>query len=209
MNHFCYRLQIYMPCSIHTLLLHFALRNGKSPILIATAVASRGLDIKDVMHVVNYDLSNDIDDYVHRIGRTGRAGNPGYATTFYNSRNESLAPQLTKLLEECQQDIPDFLMGFVDPNRSGGGPNYKAFMNQFAALSANHHAVFLLPKLLVHTRQRSSSTATSLRAAEPPHHMVVPPEATAGADGIQVRIPGARLLLGLLAKNEGGLLDRK
>ncbi|KAF8931243.1 DEAD-box ATP-dependent RNA helicase [Dissophora ornata] len=66
-----------------------AFKNGKSPILIATAVASRGLDIKDVMHVVNYDMSNDIDDYVHRIGRTARAGNPGFATTFYNSRNDT------------------------------------------------------------------------------------------------------------------------
>ncbi|KAI8599240.1 P-loop containing nucleoside triphosphate hydrolase protein [Dissophora ornata] len=93
-----------------------AFKNGKSPILIATAVASRGLDIKDVMHVVNYDMSNDIDDYVHRIGRTARAGNPGFATTFYNSRNECVASQLTKLLQECQQDIPEFLMGYRDPN---------------------------------------------------------------------------------------------
>jgi ATP-dependent RNA helicase DDX3X len=52
-------------------------RSGKTPVLVATAVASRGLDIPNVTHVVNYDLPTDIDDYVHRIGRTGRAGNVG------------------------------------------------------------------------------------------------------------------------------------
>lgn len=46
-----------------------AFKNGKCPILVATAVAARGLDIRNIMHVVNYDLCNDIDEYVHRIGR--------------------------------------------------------------------------------------------------------------------------------------------
>ncbi|KAG0321630.1 hypothetical protein BGZ97_010725 [Linnemannia gamsii] len=90
-----------------------AFKVGRSPILIATAVAARGLDIKDVMHVINYDLSTDIDDYVHRIGRTARAGNPGLATTFYNDQNWTIAPQLVKLLTECQQDVPEFLQEFI------------------------------------------------------------------------------------------------
>src|SRR6202035_5063847 len=68
-----------------------AFRNGEAPILIATDIAARGLDVKNVMHVVNYDLPDDIDEYVHRIGRTGRGGNRGLATSFYNSRNESIA----------------------------------------------------------------------------------------------------------------------
>ncbi|KAJ8110086.1 hypothetical protein OPT61_g6970 [Boeremia exigua] len=59
-------------------------RSGRCPILVATAVAARGLDIPNVTHVVNYDLPTDIDDYVHRIGRTGRAGNTGIATAFFN-----------------------------------------------------------------------------------------------------------------------------
>ncbi|KAJ3522008.1 hypothetical protein NM688_g8937 [Phlebia brevispora] len=50
-------------------------RTGRTPVLVATAVAARGLDIPHVTHVINYDLPSDIDDYVHRIGRTGRAGN--------------------------------------------------------------------------------------------------------------------------------------
>jgi ATP-dependent RNA helicase DDX3X len=49
-------------------------RSGRTPILVATDVAARGLDIPHVTHVINYDLPTDIDDYVHRIGRTGRAG---------------------------------------------------------------------------------------------------------------------------------------
>lgn len=68
-----------------------AFRNGEAPILIATDVAARGLDVKNVMHVVNYDLPDDIDEYVHRIGRTGRVGNRGLATSFYNSGNETIA----------------------------------------------------------------------------------------------------------------------
>ncbi|KAF8976921.1 hypothetical protein BGZ46_007833 [Entomortierella lignicola] len=89
---------------------------GKSPILIATAVASRGLDIKDVMHVINYDLPSDFDEYIHRIGRTARAGNRGVATSFYNRNHEFIAPKLTKLLQECQQEVPDFLNVYRDPN---------------------------------------------------------------------------------------------
>eukprot|EP01046_Picozoa_sp_COSAG06_P081302 COSAG06_NODE_28475_length_573_cov_1.732068_1_plen_77_part_10 len=50
---------------------------GKTPILVATNVAARGLDISDVTHVINFDMPKDIDDYIHRIGRTGRAGNRG------------------------------------------------------------------------------------------------------------------------------------
>ena len=52
-------------------------RGGRCPILVATAVAARGLDIPNVKHVINFDLPSDIEEYVHRIGRTGRMGNLG------------------------------------------------------------------------------------------------------------------------------------
>ena len=52
-------------------------KTGKSPIMIATDVAARGLDVKDIRYVINYDFPNQIEDYVHRIGRTGRAGATG------------------------------------------------------------------------------------------------------------------------------------
>ncbi|KAG1149201.1 hypothetical protein G6F37_004197 [Rhizopus arrhizus] len=90
-----------------------AFKSGKCPLLVATAVAARGIDIPNVMHVVNYDIPGDIDEYIHRIGRTARVGKSGLATSFYNERSENLAPDLTKLLKECQQEIPDFLQSYV------------------------------------------------------------------------------------------------
>lgn len=57
---------------------------GRMSILVATAVAARGLDIKGVAHVINYDLPKTVDEYVHRIGRTGRVGNTGKATSFFD-----------------------------------------------------------------------------------------------------------------------------
>ncbi|KAL1915655.1 uncharacterized protein VTP21DRAFT_6414 [Calcarisporiella thermophila] len=90
-----------------------AFRSGVCPIMVATAVAARGLDIKNVMHVVNFDLCNDIDEYVHRIGRTARVGNQGLATSFYNAKNDPIARDLTQLLLECRQTVPDFLKKYI------------------------------------------------------------------------------------------------
>jgi ATP-dependent helicase YprA (DUF1998 family) len=90
-----------------------AFKRGKCPILVATAVAARGIDIRNVMHVINYDMPQDMDEYIHRIGRTARVGKSGLATSFYNYRSEALAPELTKLLKECKQEIPDFLQQYI------------------------------------------------------------------------------------------------
>ncbi|KAK9469807.1 ATP-dependent RNA helicase [Lipomyces arxii] len=84
-------------------------RSGRTPIMVATAVAARGLDIPNVTHVVNYDLPSDIDDYVHRIGRTGRAGNTGLATAFFNRGNRGVVKELIDILKEANQEVPDFL----------------------------------------------------------------------------------------------------
>ncbi|KAI8149574.1 P-loop containing nucleoside triphosphate hydrolase protein [Fennellomyces sp. T-0311] len=86
-----------------------AFKSGFAPIMVATAVAARGLDIPNVTHVVSFDLPSDIDDYVHRIGRTGRAGNTGRATTFFSRANRYLAPAMLKLLKEAKQEIPSWL----------------------------------------------------------------------------------------------------
>lgn len=61
-----------------------AFKTGRAPILVATAVAARGLDIPNVTHVILYDLPTDVAEYTHRIGRTGRAGNTGTSTAFFN-----------------------------------------------------------------------------------------------------------------------------
>ena len=84
-------------------------RQGKTPVLVATAVAARGLDIPNVTHVINYDLPSDIDDYVHRIGRTGRAGNTGISTAFFNRGNRNIVRELVELLREANQEIPSWL----------------------------------------------------------------------------------------------------
>ncbi|KAK2748306.1 DEAD-box ATP-dependent RNA helicase [Myotisia sp. PD_48] len=96
-------------------------RNGRCPILVATAVAARGLDIPNVTHVVNYDLPTDIDDYVHRIGRTGRAGNTGISTAFFNRGNRGVVRDLIELLKEANQEVPVFLENIARESSGFGG----------------------------------------------------------------------------------------
>ncbi|KAH9766416.1 DEAD-box ATP-dependent RNA helicase 40 [Citrus sinensis] len=81
-------------------------RSGKSPILVATDVAARGLDIKDIRVVINYDFPNGVEDYVHRIGRTGRAGATGVAHTFFSEQDSKYAADLVKVLEGANQHVP-------------------------------------------------------------------------------------------------------
>lgn len=95
-------------------------RTGRTPILVATAVAARGLDIPNVTHVINYDLPSDIDDYVHRIGRTGRAGNTGVSTAFFNRGNKNIVRDLMELLREANQEIPSWLESVVQETTFGG-----------------------------------------------------------------------------------------
>ncbi|KAM3312776.1 hypothetical protein ACQJBY_032534 [Aegilops geniculata] len=97
-------------------------KSGQTPILVATDVAARGLDIPHVAHVVNFDLPNDIDDYVHRIGRTGRAGKSGIATAFFNDNNSSMAKSLADLMQESNQEVPAWLTRYAArPSYGGGG----------------------------------------------------------------------------------------
>lgn len=102
-------------------------KTGKTPILVATDVAARGLDIPHVAHVVNFDLPNDIDDYVHRIGRTGRAGKSGLATAFFNENNSNLARSLAELMQESNQEVPAWLSRYAArPSYGGGGRNRRS-----------------------------------------------------------------------------------
>ncbi|XP_031951160.1 probable ATP-dependent RNA helicase DDX4 isoform X1 [Corvus moneduloides] len=85
-------------------------RSGKCPVLVATSVAARGLDIESVQHVINFDLPSTIEEYVHRIGRTGRCGNIGKAIGFFDNNSDGhLAQPLVKVLSDAQQEVPFWL----------------------------------------------------------------------------------------------------
>jgi ATP-dependent RNA helicase DDX43 len=88
-------------------------KTGVAPILVATDVASRGLDIQDITYVINYDFPMHIEDYVHRVGRTGRAGATGKALTFMSRNNWKWARSLIKILSDASQVVPDELVAMA------------------------------------------------------------------------------------------------
>ena len=99
-------------------------KTGEVPILIATDVAARGLDVKDVRVVINYDMPNDVEDYVHRIGRTARGSDEklGCAYAFFDPiQNKGLAKHLVELMDKAEQPVPDNLRALVPVRRGYGG----------------------------------------------------------------------------------------
>jgi len=103
-------------------------REGKTPILIATDVASRGIDVPDISFVVNFDYPHNSEDYIHRIGRTARANRTGTAYTFFTPQDGPKARDLISVLEEAKQTVPPQLAQLsttsFGPKRSrysGGG----------------------------------------------------------------------------------------
>lgn len=126
-------------------------KSGRMGVLVATAVAARGLDIKNVYHVVNYDLPKSIDEYVHRIGRTGRVGNRGKATSFYDPEVDApLARDLVKILQQAGQNIPPWLekdaSGVVTsssyPHHGHfGGKDFRKFQDKKAGSDSTFGAV--------------------------------------------------------------------
>mmetsp|Transcript_77443 Transcript_77443/g.160940 ORF Transcript_77443/g.160940 Transcript_77443/m.160940 type:complete len:298 (+) Transcript_77443:1-894(+) len=98
-----------------------AFKSGRSPVMVATDVAARGIDVKGVTCVINYDSSGSAKDYVHRIGRTGRAGQKGIAYTFLMPREERKAQDIIQVLQRSNLPIPPELQGYVQHRRPGGG----------------------------------------------------------------------------------------
>jgi len=94
-------------------------KEGKNPILIATDVAARGLDVKEIKYVINYDFPGHIEDYVHRIGRTGRAGALGSSYSFFTNDKSWLAKDLISILSEANQPVPQELERLA-ADRGGG-----------------------------------------------------------------------------------------
>ncbi|KAK9973892.1 hypothetical protein ABG768_024589 [Culter alburnus] len=110
-------------------------RSGRCPILVATAVAARGLDISNVKHVINFDLPSDIEEYVHRIGRTGRVGNLGLATSFFNDKNGNITKDLLDILVEAKQEVPSWLesLAYEHQHKSSSRGRSKRFSGGFGA----------------------------------------------------------------------------
>ncbi|XP_061648163.1 DEAD-box helicase 3 X-linked a isoform X2 [Phyllopteryx taeniolatus] len=110
-------------------------RSGRCPILVATAVAARGLDISNVKHVINFDLPSDIEEYVHRIGRTGRVGNLGLATSFFNDKNSNITKDLLDILVEAKQEVPSWLesLAYEHQHKSSTRGRSKRFSGGFGA----------------------------------------------------------------------------
>uniref|UniRef100_A0A9J7YYH0 RNA helicase n=1 Tax=Cyprinus carpio carpio TaxID=630221 RepID=A0A9J7YYH0_CYPCA len=110
-------------------------RSGRCPILVATAVAARGLDISNVKHVINFDLPSDIEEYVHRIGRTGRVGNLGLATSFFNDKNGNITKDLLDILVESKQEVPSWLesQAYEHQHKSSSRGRSKRFSGGFGA----------------------------------------------------------------------------
>mmetsp|Transcript_98701 Transcript_98701/g.299533 ORF Transcript_98701/g.299533 Transcript_98701/m.299533 type:complete len:247 (-) Transcript_98701:33-773(-) len=97
----------------------WAFKHGKAKVLVATDVAQRGLDIKNVSMVVNYDPPANMEDYVHRIGRTGRAGEKGAAFTCLYENERTIAQNIRQVMRKAGQDVPSDLQEICD----GGASN--------------------------------------------------------------------------------------
>lgn len=96
-------------------------KSCQSTLLVATDVAARGLDVDDIRMVVNFDFPNDMESYIHRIGRTGRAGKKGNAISFFvPMKNGRMARDLIEILQRTEQNIPTELQNAVTSAGGGG-----------------------------------------------------------------------------------------
>ncbi|ROT36542.1 DEAD-domain-containing protein [Sodiomyces alkalinus F11] len=104
-----------------------AFKSGSTPVLVATDVAARGLDIPEVKLVVNVTFPLTIEDYVHRIGRTGRAGKTGEAITFFTQQDKAHSGSLINILKGANQPVPDELFKFGTTVKKKAHDTYGAF----------------------------------------------------------------------------------
>ncbi len=81
--------------------------------MVATSVIARGLDVPNIVLVINFSCPNHMEDYVHRIGRTGRAGNKGTAITFITPAEQDMAPEIIKAMMNSGVEPPEELLAFM------------------------------------------------------------------------------------------------
>ncbi|ORZ12062.1 P-loop containing nucleoside triphosphate hydrolase protein [Lobosporangium transversale] len=138
-----------------------AFKSYQKDVLVATDVASKGLDFAEIHHVILFDMPKEIEDYVHRIGRTGRSGKTGIATTFINmNSSEQILLDLKHLLKEAKQRVPPVLEALEDPTEKykdmgvAGGCGYCGGLG---------HRVTECPKL---EQQQKSKNSGMMRPSE-------------------------------------------
>ncbi|GJP41901.1 hypothetical protein CLOM_g1521 [Closterium sp. NIES-68] len=136
-----------------------AFKAGRKDVLVATDVASKGLDFPDIQHVVNYDMPAEIENYVHRIGRTGRCGKTGIATTFINkNQSETILLDLKHLLREAKQRIPPVLASLDDPMEDAEALAAASGVRGCAFCGGLGHRISECPKLEHQKAQAISGT---------------------------------------------------
>jgi len=136
-------------------------KEGTKDVLIGTDVASKGLDFPAIQHVINFDMPKEIENYVHRIGRTGRCGRTGVATTFVNkNQEETILLDLKALLVEAGQNVPPFLQQ-LDSVASGTQKDHSVEeiggVKGCAYCGGLGHRIANCPKLET-TRQKTASS---------------------------------------------------
>lgn len=135
-------------------------KDYKKDVLVATDVASKGLDFPEIKHVINFDMPKEIEDYVHRIGRTGRSGKTGVATTFINQHcSEQIRLDLKHLLREAKQKIPPFLAAMEDPT-----DKYGSLSGGCSFCGGLGHRINDCPKLEQQRKQQMNSIMSSRNA---------------------------------------------
>lgn len=119
-----------------------AFRDGTARVLIATDVAARGLDIPSVNAVINYTFPLTVEDYVHRIGRTGRAGKTGLAHTLFTAKESHLAAALVAQLKASDQTVPQELIAFGGSTKRKEHSEYGAFYREIDPSKRAKHTKF-------------------------------------------------------------------
>ncbi|KAL5513318.1 hypothetical protein ACEPAH_3717 [Sanghuangporus vaninii] len=128
-------------------------KSGAKDVMVASGVASKGLDFNDIQHVIIFSMPKEIEDYVHQIGRTGRSGKTGIATTFVNMNTpEQTLLDLKYLLMEAGQKVPPFLASIEDP-RTAQGASFKGC----PVCGGLGHGISLCPKLEESQRRQMAS----------------------------------------------------
>jgi len=115
-------------------------KGGQTNVMIATDVAARGLDISGVMYVINYDFPKDIENYIHRIGRTGRSDNKGTSITFVT--DEDPAKKIIKILKESNQEVPQELVDLARNSHEDYGNSRSRYFGAGGSKGSRNHNSF-------------------------------------------------------------------